>query len=257
LYESTHKKNVKKEFSKQVKSLERAKFFTDKDILKKIKNASNLSEKMTVLDAGCGPGIVTEALAPYVREIVAYDLTPEMVEATRIRCENAGIQNVRYHTGMIESLPFDDEYFDRIISRLVLHHLLEPTEAFREIYRVLKKKGRLILADIISSEEPEKEKLHNSLEVLRDPSHSRMLPESEMIKSLNNSGFDVSVEDAWIKEREFSEWIAITNSPERVAPLKTVMTALAKCRNNAGVNLRSDDETVYFDHKWILISASK
>ena len=93
---------------------------------------------MKVLDAGCGPGIVTEALAPYVHEIIAYDLTPKMVEAARIRCENAGLCNVDYKTGMIESLPYENEYFDRVVSRLVVHHLPEPTKGFREIYKVLK-----------------------------------------------------------------------------------------------------------------------
>ena len=76
----THKDRVKKEFSKQVKSLESAKFFTDQEILEKIKKTAKLSEKMTLLDAGCGPGIVTEALAPMVQEIVAYDITPENVQ---------------------------------------------------------------------------------------------------------------------------------------------------------------------------------
>ena len=127
--EETHKNRVTKEFSKQVKSLESARFFTDQEIIKKIKNAAILSNKMKILDAGCGPGIVTKALAPYVQEIIAYDLTPEMIEAARTRCETAGLHNVRYQTGMIESLPYEDEYFDRVVSRLVAHHLPEPLSA--------------------------------------------------------------------------------------------------------------------------------
>ena len=253
----THKDRVKKEFSKQVKSLESAKFFTDQEILEKIKKTAKLSEKMTLLDAGCGPGIVTEALAPMVQEIVAYDITPEMIEATRTRCESAGLHNVRYQTGLIESLPYEDEYFDRVVSRLVVHHLPEPAKGFREIFRVLKKGGKFILADIIGAEDPQKAMLHNALEVLRDPSHSRMLPRSELSKSLEDSGFDVIDEDSWVNEREFSEWIAITNSPERIEPLKTVMAALAQGRIDAGINLRSDVHTVYFDHKWVLITAWK
>jgi ubiquinone/menaquinone biosynthesis C-methylase UbiE len=255
--EKTHRNTVKKEFSKQVKSLESARFFTDQEILEKIKNESKLSEKMTILDAGCGPGIVTEALAPQVKEIVAYDLTPAMIEATRTRCEKAGLQNVRYQAGLIESLPYGNDFFERVISRLVVHHLPEPQKAFTEIKRVLKKDGMFILADIISSEDAQKANLHNALEGLRDPSHSRMLPQSELINVLEKAGFDVSVAELWVNEREFKEWIAITNSPERIEPIKTVMAELANCGNDAGVNLRVCDETIFFDHKWILITATK
>jgi ubiquinone/menaquinone biosynthesis C-methylase UbiE len=254
--DETHR-SIVKEFSKQVKSLERAKFFTNQDIIERIKKESRLTEKMTVLDAGCGPGIVTEAVAPHVKEVVAFDLTPAMIEATRMRCENAGLHNVRYQTGNIESLPYENEYFDRVISRLVVHHLPEPRKGLKEIHRVLKKNGIFVLADIIGSENLQKEKLHNALEVLRDPSHSRMLSQSELVNSLEGSGFDVSVADMWVNEREFSEWIAITNSPERIGPLKIVMTALVKAGYDAGVNLRADDQTVFFDHMWILISATK
>lgn len=255
--EEMHKDRVKKEFSKQVKALAHAPFFTDQEIIEKIKNAAKLSEKMKVLDAGCGPGIITEALAPNVKELVAYDLTPKMVEAARIRCESAGLNNVEYKTGMIESLPYDDEYFDSVVSRLVMHHLSEPIRGFREMYRVLKKGGKLILADIISDEDPQKEMLHNALEILRDPSHVRMLPLNELIEGLESSSFEIICEDFWVKEREFSEWLAITNSPERAEPLKTVMNALAQSGIDAGINLRSNANTVYFDHKWVLITASK
>ena len=251
------RRNIVKEFSKQVKPMESSKLFTDQDILEKIVNISKLSEKMTVLDAGCGPGIVTEALAPYVKEIIAYDLTPAMTEATKRRCIKAGIQNVKYQTGTIESLPYENDYFDRVISRLVVHHLQEPQKAFKEVYRVLKKDGVFILADIVSSEDTQKAKLHNALEVLRDPSHSRMLPPSELINSLEKLGYNVSVAEKWVNEREFKEWIAITNSPERIEPLRTIMSELAKCGNDAGVNLKVDEKTVSFDHNWVLITATK
>jgi ubiquinone/menaquinone biosynthesis C-methylase UbiE len=255
--EEYHKDIVKKEFSKQVKTLSHATFFTDQDIIEKIKYAAKLTACAKVLDVGCGPGIVTEALSPYVQTIVAYDLSPQMVEAARIRCTSAGLYNVEYETGMIESLPYEDEHFDRVVSRLVMHHLPETNKAFNEMYRVLKKGGKLILADIISDEERQKEMLHNTLEVLRDPSHIKMLALSELKEGLESSGFDIVFEDSWVKEREFSEWIAITNSPERAEPLKTVMNVLARSGFDAGINLRADANTVYFEHKWVLISASK
>jgi ubiquinone/menaquinone biosynthesis C-methylase UbiE len=101
-------------------------------------------------------------------------------EAARIRCTNAGLFNVEYETGMIETLPYEDEYFDRVVSRLVKYHIPETNKAFNEMYRVLKKGGKLILADIISDADYQKKMLHNTLEVFRDPSHIKMLALSEL-----------------------------------------------------------------------------
>ncbi len=252
-----HRDRVKKEFSKQVSTLANATFFTDQEIIEKIKTTADLTHEMTVLDAGCGPGILTETLAPLVHKIVAYDLTPEMVEAAETRCKKAELSNVEYRIGTIESLPYENEHFDRVITRLVVHHLPEPSKGLEEMHRVLKKNGKLILADIISAEDPKKNALHNALEVLRDPSHTRMLPLTELEKSLEGADFTIIREDSWVKKREYSEWIAISNSPERVAPLKTIMNALASTGIDAGVNLRSDADTVTFEHRWVMITASK
>jgi hypothetical protein len=61
----------------------------------------------------------------------------------------------------------------------------------------------------------------------------------------------------WINEREFEEWIQITNAPERAQPLFTIMKHLAETGVSAGVNLRFTGSTIKFDHKWVLITAEK
>jgi hypothetical protein len=99
--------------------------------------------------------------------------------------------------------------------------------------------------------------IHNALEIVRDPSHSKMLPQSELTKMLEQSGFEVETVDSWFNKQEFSEWIAITNSPERIESIRIVMDALAQGGIDAGINLRSEKNTILFDHKWVLMLASK
>jgi ubiquinone/menaquinone biosynthesis C-methylase UbiE len=129
-----------------------------------------------VLDVGCGPGIVTSALAEGAQEVVALDLIPQMLEQARERCAKAGRTNVVFKEGSATALPFADATFDAVVTRLSFHHFAEPNVALKEMLRVLRRGGILTIADVVSSEEPDKSELQNAIEVLRDPSHVRMLP---------------------------------------------------------------------------------
>ena len=80
--------------------------------------------------------------------------------------------------------------------------------------------GRIITVDVQSAEVPEEAALHNALEILRDPSHVRMLPKSELHRSLADAGLEIEEAITWTNHREFSEWMKITAAPERIAPLE-------------------------------------
>jgi ubiquinone/menaquinone biosynthesis C-methylase UbiE len=255
---TNHDNVVRDEFTRQSGAMQIAKIFTDADIIARIKAAVlRKGGRIRVLDVGCGPGILTIALAPYVDEIVALDLTPEMINRAKNSGEELGLTNIRFEIGRAEELPFEDGYFEVVVTRLMLHHLLSPTTAAGEMMRVLRKGGLVVVADIVSSKIQAEAELHNALETLRDPSHIRALSEPELEATLNRSGLKTAAKDVWVNEREFSEWIKITNAPEREKPLLMIMKTLAEAGITAGINLWVDGGVVKFDHRWVLITAEK
>ena len=186
--------------------MQEAKIFTDADIIGRISAAVLRNGcRIRVLDIGCGPGILTVAIAPLVDEILALDLTPEMIARASSRSEELGLRNVRFEVGRAEELPFVDGYFDVVVTRLMLHHLLSPAMAVKEMARVTKNGGLLVVADIVTSEKWTDAKLHNALETLRDPSHVRALSEPELDGLLNSGGLKVVDKKDWVSEREFGE----------------------------------------------------
>jgi SAM-dependent methyltransferase len=91
--------------------------------------------------------------------------------------------------GDAEFLPFADEEFDGVVTRLAIHHFAEPQRALDEMFRVLQRGGSAVVVDVISSEDVAESNLHNAIERLRDPSHVRMLPASVLSAFLTNAGF--------------------------------------------------------------------
>lgn len=248
---------IREEFATQAETLSVATAFTDADVLDRIRAAIGPTDTMGILDVGCGPGILAAALAQEVREVVAFDLTPEMLAKARQRCQEAGLQNVRFELGRAEALPFSAETFDVVVTRATLHHFPDPQQVVREMVRVVRPHGKLVLADVVSSENPEEAALHNGLEILRDPSHVRMLSASELQKLIEAVDLRVAATSTWEMPRDFEEWIRITNAPERAAPLFTIMLTLAKAGLHAGIDLGFDGKTVVFKHRWLLITAEK
>lgn len=252
-----HFSRVKEEFKRQAETLSVAPVFTDSGILEQIRAAIKPTRMMTLLDLGCGPGIVTAAMAPDVREVVAYDLTPEMLDKARKRCEEAGLKNVRFELGRGERLPFEEESFDRVVTRLTIHHFLDPRRVMDEAVRVTRRGGKAVVADVVSSENDEEATLHNALETLRDPTHMRMFSSNEMLELIKTAGLRITSTVTWEMKRDYEEWIQITNAPERIKPLYTVMVALAKASIDAGINLHFNGETVTFTHQWLLVTGEK
>jgi ubiquinone/menaquinone biosynthesis C-methylase UbiE len=252
-----HTELTKQEFARQADRFATASAVTDTDLTQRIVDALGAEGTGTVLDVACGPGIVSAALARRARAVVALDITPAMLAKAEARCAAAGFGNVTFREGSATALPFADGAFDAVVTRLSLHHFREPARALAEMARVLRPGGACVVADIASSEDPEESALHNALEVLRDPSHVRMLSPSELRALIAGAGFAIEAEATWEQPRAFEEWAAIVDDPARTVPLRPIVRALAATGQHAGFGLALRDGAVVFVHRWLLISARK
>jgi ArsR family transcriptional regulator len=108
---------------------------------------------LVVGDLGCGSGQLAEALAPYVKKVVGVDASEDMLAAARARLE--GTANVVLRRGELETLPVGDGELDAAMLSLVLHHSPDPARALREAHRVLRRRGRVLVVDMLPHEHEE------------------------------------------------------------------------------------------------------
>jgi ubiquinone/menaquinone biosynthesis C-methylase UbiE len=252
-----HLQRTRYEFTQQAAGFSASAATTDQTQVARLVDALGDAAGGRVLDVACGPGIVTSQLAAVAREVVAFDLTPEMLERAKERCASAGRSNVLFKGGTATDLPFANDTFDAVVTRLSFHHFLDPRKALMEMLRVLKVAGTVVVADVVSTEDPARAALQNAIETLRDPSHVRMMPASELIALMARPDVSIESQDTWDQVRGFEEWVGIVANPERIAPLRTVVRALAEAGQDAGMGLSMSDGVVHFFHRWQLIVARK
>lgn len=103
-----------------------------------------------ILDLGTGPGYLPIEIikkAPNIR-IIGIDLNRKLIQVARENAARLGFKdNLTFQFGNSTKLPFEDAYFDMVISTGMLHSLKNPSRVFREIYRVLKSDGEAWIFD--------------------------------------------------------------------------------------------------------------
>jgi len=196
--ESAHDRTVLDQFTKQAVPFANAPIHQDGMDL--IRMTARLSPSDDVLDVACGPGLVACALAAHARHVTGIDMTPRMIEEARATAARAGATNVTWEVGTASPLPYPDESFSVVVTRYSFHHFADPAAAFREMFRVCRTGGRVVVADL-SIPSPHGLRF-DAVERWRDPSHVHALDPEELralvtaypVGDVNEDGFGLDIE---------------------------------------------------------------
>src|ERR687891_1574495 len=115
---------------------------------------ANLQKGETVVDLGSGAGIDVFLSAKRVTpegRVIGIDMTDEMLERARRNTKQGGYTNVEFRKGDIEeTIPIDDNSADVVISNCVINLTTDKVKAFKEINRILRDGGRIVISDLVS-----------------------------------------------------------------------------------------------------------
>lgn len=182
-----------------------------------------------VLDLGCGAGHVSFQIAPRAKEVVAYDLSLEMLDVVARAASERGFDNIVTEQGVAERLPFQDESFDCVLSRFSVHHWRNFEAALREAVRVLKPGGIAGFVDAVSPGSPLLDTYLQAIELLRDPSHVRDYSRAEWDAAMVRAGLRPGSVSAHRLRLDFASWVERMRTPKvQVEAIRALQAAMSE-----------------------------
>ncbi len=136
--------------------------YYDDSVIRSLLETKLLRSNMTLVDLGAGDGYLSRAIALQVEDVIAIDISGEMLKELSKKAIQDGLANIRTIIADGCDLPLGDESVDLVCANMFLHHIEEPELAIREMYRVLKPGGKVFLADLKEHGNKDfKEKMHD------------------------------------------------------------------------------------------------
>jgi SAM-dependent methyltransferase len=176
---------------------------------------ANVKEGDVVLDLGSGAGIDILLAASKVGstgKVIGVDMTPEMIKRAEENIRKSGFKNVEVRQGTIENLPVEDNSVDLIISNCVINLSPEKDKVFAEIFRVLKKGGKMQVSDIVADDLPEAVK---NIPEIYNSCIGGAVSEKKYIEYIKNAGLtNIEIKSKFVYEGSTLKGIVISELPD-------------------------------------------
>ncbi|MGI9103934.1 MAG: class I SAM-dependent methyltransferase [Terriglobales bacterium] len=253
----SHKKTIQEEFTRQAERFAASPVIKDEERLRRLVEAIDPPPGSRALDVACGPGYLVMALAKRCREAVGVDLTAApLAIAERLRRER-GVENVCFQLSDADRLPFPEGEFDIVTCRLAFHHMEDPDIALREMARVCRAGGLVAVEDLFNSEDPERAEFHHRVQRLRDSSHTRALPLSELTIMFGKHGLEIETIYTSALVHKLDDWLdAAHTPPDKAAEVREIFTRDERENLSCMSPFRRDGE-LWFRDKTVALVARK
>lgn len=250
-----HEKSIIDQFTKQATPFAERLGHSDESAFQIMFDLTAVNENDNVLDVACGPGLVTAAFASKAKHVTGIDITQAMIKKAKKIQEDEKLTNVSWQIGDATQLPYEDESFSMVITRYSFHHFINPMDVFKQMHRVCKKNGALMIVDVALP--PKKRNKYDAMEKLRDPSHtSACTPQNIMDMAQKLDLTDIKTE--WYKlEFELEEQIkaSFPNPEDEEKIREIIINDIGK--NELGINARWVGEKIYFNYPTLIFVGKK
>ena len=255
-----HQQRIQHEFKKQAAGFAQSDLTLNRgEYIDWIVTSLQLRSDARVLDVAAGTGILSRAMAPHVHEIIAVDITEDMIQEGLRQNELSGTTNISYHRADVASLPFDEGTFDVVVCRFAFHHFTDPGQVLGEMARVCKSSGQVAVVDMISSEDPLLYERYNHYERLRDPSHTFCPRPTELAGWFAEHGMQVSVAEHVTVNVNVAAWLTLTQTPSTIRSQieQEIRNELTYGGPVTGMEPFQQDDALMFKQHWTKMMAVK
>jgi len=213
-------------------------------------SSADFSKDDVVLDVGTGTGLIANALAPLVKEVVGIDSSQDM-----LKCNNWS-SNVSFVKRDIRNPLLSEGFFDKVTARLVFHHIIkEPQKAMDECYRVLKKGGKMVLSEAVP---PCPEIKDEYAKIFKVKEKRLVFLEEDLVDLMRKSGFkNIAVFSHTTPNFSVKNWLKNNGLTQKKQSKIFMMHIKGSESFKQAYNMKLEDDDCLIDVKYLILVAEK
>lgn len=213
-----------------------------------------LDVKTEILDLGCGTGELTLALATRVGAVTAVDVDLKSLSELKAEQAKLGLTNISASVMDAGSLELPEASFDRVVCRYASHHFPDVERVVREIARVTKPGGKLVIQDAISSDIPSVDAFRTKVGKLRDATYVDTLTPDQWQALFAKHGFALAGCHQYKETRTVAGWYRLDflSTARRQEIAETLLAAPPEIRDYLSIRVRNGIPFRFTDDKAIL-----
>lgn len=249
---------INKSFDKQATKFESEDMnFVNEEYLKKCVSELELKKDNIVLEVAAGTCACGRSIAPHVKSVTCLDATPSMLAIGKEQAEKQNIDNIKFLTGYIEDIPYSDNTFDVVICRHAFHHFTNVDAPFKEMERVLKPGGKLVIIDMELTDK-ELRKVRDKIESIRDDSHVMTLTRKDIENLYDNNNVKIIKESCSKVCVSVDAWLALTETTDQ-----NCSRIMSLFENEVNDEIKTDlspfykNDKLHFYQNWIMVIGIK
>ena len=240
---------IQDQFTRQADAYSRMQQTRDEKGLRGLVALAAISNSDRVVDVACGPGFLTMAFAEKCEHVLGVDATGEFLRRARREADSRHIHNIAFAPGDANHLDLEDGTFDCASCRAAFHHFPDPARVLGEMRRVVRPGGKILVADMLASRDPEQASLHNRIEKLCDPTHTRALADTEFEQLFREAGLEVLQRPTSKIHYELEEWLGHGGPNEEAAREIRRLFEASLDDDRSGLKVRREGKDLKFTHQ--------
>lgn len=248
------KRIVRRAFTKQADAYATNSSVTDPERIARIVEATGVDSGDRVLDVATGPGHVAFSFVDHCEEVIGLDLTKAPLEIAQEKKRERETENIGFIMGDAEDIPCPDNSFDVVVCRLALHHVESPDRVIQEMARVCRSDGTVAVGDMVVSEHSDRGEYQNTFERLRDPSHVRALPISELIQVVTEQRIEIDHLETGVVVQNIEDWLSNAGTPEPQATEASEMIRKDAQEDLSGTRPFWRNDELYFSQQTTIVA---
>jgi len=250
---SSQQARVREQFDRQVGHYLASSAMADRAILDAVVGAAPVQTGQCVLDVACGAGFLLHAYRDAGAEVYGVDLSPAMLREARATL-GPDLPADHFVEADAAALPFAAESFDVVVSKLAFHYFPNPEGVIREMIRVCRLDGRIVLVDRVTADDPALCAAQNRLEKLRTSNKVRVYSGAELRALAESAGLVVERADILLQPMAFDEWMLAAGAVDRSAEALTLLVGPSG-EDLTGLDPRRENGRLVINHRTLILAA--